>query len=149
VNIHTISDFHKYVQALAPQAVSTGADVVTGSGVDCEGWEGLLAICEFGAIVDTANISLNAILQESSDDGSADAYADIANAATGVKLNAGENEVYLIELNLSEIERYVRVTIDGGSAGGGLVEITFVLFRGRRGPPTQENTVVQVGFERA
>ncbi len=149
-NIHIVSQHHKYIQALPPQDVATGADVVTGDGVDCERWEGLLAICNIGAVAANAGTkSVTCILQESSDDADADAYADIALATTGAVVNAGENEPYLIDVNLSERERYIRVTIDGGSGDGGLVGVVFVLYRGRRAMPTQTNTVVQIGWERA
>jgi len=149
MNIHTITDNMKFVQALAPQSVSTGASVATGAGVDTLGYEALLAIVEVGAVTDTTNYSVMALLQQSSDDGSSDAYADISGATTAAISNAGQNEVYLIEINLSECERYIRCDIDGGSAGGGFIGVSFVLFRARRGVPTQQNTVIQAGFERA
>lgn len=148
MNIHTMSDHVRPYQSLAPQAVGSAA-TVNGTGVDCQGWEGALVVVEMGAIVDTSNITLTVKVQQSSDDGDADAYADVTDATTGAIPNSGENEVYLIELNMSERERYIRAVVTGGSAGGGLVSATIVPFRGRHLPPTQQNTVVQVGFERA
>lgn len=148
MNIHTLTDHVRPYLAVPPQAV-VSSGFYTGSGIDCWSWEGALLIVELGAIVDTANISLNVKLQESSDDGVADDYADVTDAETGATLNAGQNEVYLIELNMSERERYLRAIVEGGSVGGGLVSATLVPYRGRHLPPTQQNTVVQIEFERA
>jgi acetyl esterase/lipase len=49
-------------------------------------------------------------------------------------------------VNLSEQERYLKPIATGGSSGGGLASVTCILLRGRHNPPTQDNTVVQVGF---
>lgn len=149
MNEHTLSDLNLYSQHIAPQAVATGADVVSGTGVDITGWEGAIFKCHTGAIVDAANTSVAFILQESSDNGVVDTWADVTGITTGAILNAGENEVYLIEVNLSEMERYIRITVDGGSVGGGLVAVECELYRGRRAIPTQQNTVLQARFERA
>jgi len=107
------------------------------------------------AIVNVGNVDTGStkyvivLLQESSDDGDTDSYADISLATTPSVLLAGDDEVYLIELNLSERERYIRCTIDGGDGDGSDgVSVSFALFRGRLAVPTQQNTVVQVGFAR-
>jgi hypothetical protein len=130
-------------QSIAPQAVGTGA-IVNGTGVDCAGHETALVDVELGAIVDGANISVTVKLQESSDDGVADAYADIAGATTGAVLNAGQNEPYLFDVNLSERERYIRAVATGGSSGGGLASAAIHLGGGRHRPPTQVNTVISM-----
>jgi hypothetical protein len=149
MNEHTLSDHVKVATTLAPQDLSGAAATKAGDGVDCQGFEGAVLAIEIGAITDAANNSITVKVQESSDNGVSDSYADVSGAATSAILNAGQNEVYLIELNLSERERYLRAYATAGSADGGLLSATFLLFRGRHGPPTQENTVTQVGFERS
>ncbi len=132
-------------QSLAPQAVGSGA-TATGAGVDCSGYEALLVDIELGAIVDSANVSVTVKLQESSDNGVVDTFADITGATTGAVLNAGQNEPYLFDVNLSERERYIRAVATGGSSGGGLVGVSFHLSRGRKAPPTQVNTATKIGY---
>jgi hypothetical protein len=144
--LHTPSDQFKAVQAIAPQAASTGADVVVGSGIDCAGYEVALFVVEVGAVASGADKSVSAQIQESSDNGSSDTFADLTGATTGAVANAGQNETYLIEVNLSEAERYLRVAIDGGSSAGGLIGVACLLMQGRSLPPTQQNTVVRYGF---
>jgi len=144
-NMHTPSENALAKQGIAPQAVGTGA-TVTGNAIDTLGYEAALFVIEAGAISSGANISVTVKLQESSDNGGSDAYADISGATTGAIVNAGQNEPYLIEVNLSEQERYLKPIATGGSSGGGLASVTCILLRGRHNPPTQDNTVVQVGF---
>jgi hypothetical protein len=140
---HYTSDNVLVKKSLAPQAVTTGA-TVNGTGVDCAGYESLMVDVELGAIVDSANVSVLVKLQQSSDDGSVDTYADITGATTGAVLNAGANEPYVFDVNLSECERYIRAVAIGGASGGGLVSAAFHLSGGRHLPPTQVNTVISV-----
>lgn len=144
-NLHTPSQHVLVKQGIAPQAVGTGA-TVTGNAIDTMGYETALFVVEAGAIADSADVSVSVKLQQSSDNAVSDAYADITDATTGAIVNAGQNEPYLIEVNLSEQERYLKPIATGGSSGGGLASVTCILMRGRHLPPTQDNTVVQIGF---
>lgn len=146
MNLHTPSEHFKAVQAIAPQAAGTGADAVEGAGIDTLGYEVALFVVEMGAIAAAANTSVAVQIRESSDNNDSDAWADLAGATTGVIANSGQNEVYLIEVNLSEVERYLSPTVDGGSSGGGLVGVSCLLMQDRHLPPTQQNTVVRYGF---
>jgi len=139
--IHTPSDNILVKQSLAPQQIT---DNTEGDGIDCQGYEVLLVVVEAG---DMGTGTTTVKLQESSDDGDADAYADITSATVALAA-AGENEPYLIEVNLSERERYIRAFASETNADG-LVSATFCLMTGRHLPPTQDNTVVQIGFARA
>jgi hypothetical protein len=143
--MQTLYENQQVVQAIAPQSVGSGA-TVTGTGQSCLGFESLLAVIDIGAIADTLNHSLTVKLQESSDDGDSDAYTDITSATTGAVDNDGQNEVYLIELNLSERERYIRAVVTGGSAGGGVVAVDFHLGNPRSAPVSLENAITKIGF---
>ncbi len=140
----TLSDNFLVKQGLAPQVSTIGAEV-KGGGVDCAGFETALLIAEVGAIVDGATKSVALKIQESDDDVDGH-YADIASATTGAILYAGENSPYLIDVNLSQFKRWLRAVNIGGAADGGLVGGTWILGKGRHLPPTQENTVVRVGY---
>jgi fluoride ion exporter CrcB/FEX len=101
-------------------------------------YESMLVIANAGAV----GTSIAVKLQESSDDGDADAYADITGATTGAVTTA--NTVYLIDVNLSEYERYIRAVAT--AVGVVLVGVVFVLGSGRHLPPGQDQTVVQSGY---
>jgi hypothetical protein len=139
MNMKAISQHILVEQDIAPQQINTG-NSVNGGGVDCSGYENLMAAVSVG-VVDTGNITV--ILQESDDDGVADAYAAITDATTGAIAAAGENEMYLIDANLSEHKRWVRARATAAGGGFALVGVNLEL-HGRRLPPTQENTVVRV-----
>ena len=138
--MHTVSDNLLVKQNIAPQAIASGA-TVDGTGQDCAGYEQLLVVIEFG-VATTGNLTVK--LQESSDNGVGDAFADITGATTGAIDATGDNEPYLMDVNLSERERYIRATATAAGGGNTLVGVSFVLARGRHLPPTQDNTVVKV-----
>lgn len=145
--LHTPTSQFLVKQAINPQDASTGDDAITGTGVDCLGYEVALFVLGVGAVAANAGTkSVSFQIQESSDDGDSDTYADLTDATTGAVANAGQNEPYLIEVNLSEVERYLRVIVDGGSGDGGLVSGHVLLMQSRHQPPTQDNTVVRYGF---
>jgi len=138
----TPSDTIKVVQSLEPQAVNNAT--VNGTGVNCQGWDAALVVINVGVIGST---SLTVKLQESSDDGAVDTYADITDATTGALVTAGDQSVYIMDVNLSEIEQYIRAVAISASAVDDFVGVTFCLMSGRHLPPTQAETVVQVGYD--
>ena len=138
----TPSDTIKVVQSIEPQVLQN--TTVNGTGVNCQGWDSALVIVNMGVIGST---SLTVKLQESSDDGSADAYADITNATTGGIVTADDQAVYIFDVNLSDVEQYLRAVAISASAVDDNVGVVFCLMSGRHLPPTQAETVVQVGYD--
>lgn len=114
-----------------------------GAGVDCLGYRRAVAIC-YGKPTGSGTTS-DFKVQESSDDGAVDTYADVTSATTTQLTTVGGEKLYLIEVNLSKRERYLRVvhTGAGGSAAGAASAI-IALFRGAQTAPSQDNTVVSV-----
>ena len=140
----TPSDAVLVKQAIDTQLAGSGADAITGSAIDTIGYETLFALVNVGDITDAANNSVEVQLQDSSVSGSG--FTDVSGATTGTILNAGDGEPYIIEVNLSEYDRYLKAVVDGGSVDGGYVGVTFCLMLGRHLPPAQDNTVVRVGY---
>jgi len=88
------------ILAGAGSATST----LTSTAVDMQGFEGVLFV---GPSVATVNAGNYAKVQQSSDDGVADAYADLA----GTKLVPGDNaDSALIDINRPR-ERYVKLVV--------------------------------------
>jgi len=137
-----LSDTQLVKQSIAPQSISSGASV-DGTGVDCLGYETLLVDIEIG-LATTGNVTVK--LQESSDNGSSDAYADITSATTGAISDTGDNEPYLIDVNLSERERYIRAVATVAGGGTVVCGVSCHLAKGRHAPPAQDNTVVKIGY---
>lgn len=139
-NIHTASDhmLEKHQISLAITAATTNA-----TGFSTKGFEKALAI--FYAAPSGSGTTSDCKLQESSDDGSTDAYADVANAAFAQVTTAGGAKIQVMNINLSKREEYLRLvhTGAGGSAAGQAYAL-IILYNGRTLPPTHTQTVITV-----
>jgi len=113
-----------------------------GTGVDTKGHHVLLAVISAGDVVgDDADETYTIKLQESSDDGSSDTYADITGASVSIPRD-GDNEPYYIELTGLGVdhERYIRAVLDvGGTTPAIDVSVVFALGQADRAPVTQDN----------
>ena len=98
----------KGLRAIVPDAQGVGA--VNGTGIDCRGFDELQVALDVGAI--GAGSTVDFKLQESSDDGVADAYADI----TGLSITqiVAANKSALLNVDLSQRERYIRAVCTVG-----------------------------------
>jgi hypothetical protein len=130
--------------ALVTAQLAAGA--TNGPGVDCRGFTRATLLVTVGALAGDHNVTVK--LQQSSDDGGSDAYADVASATTGAIAAAGDEATYAIEVDLSKRERYLRAvgTVAGTSTPVALTSAVFVLHRSTTTnlPPTQDKTVVSV-----
>jgi hypothetical protein len=147
MNIHSPSDHALVKPSLDPESRTAGAN---GRGVDCQGFEKALVVCHLGAHDrTTGDETIEFKIQESSDDGGADAYTDVTGATTGVLgnvvPNATSGNVYLIDLNLAKRERYLRVvTAVAGTTPIDLCSALILLFNPRYAEVTQDGAPVQV-----
>lgn len=111
----------------------SGGTAVNSDSVDMSGWEGVMF---FGSIT-TANAANFANLAQSSDDGGADAFADLA----GTKVVPGDNgDSFLIDC-FRPRERYVRCEIDRGGAATVTGDI-YALQYGPKKLPTSQGTTI-------
>jgi hypothetical protein len=139
---NNLSDSVLVKQVIASQSIASGA-TVDGTGVDCAGYERLTVAIEVG-LASTGNVTVK--LQESSDNTGSDPYADIALATTAALDSTTDNEQYLIDVNLSEREQYIRAVATVAGGGTVVCGVVFLLAGGRHLPPTQDNTVVRIGY---
>ena len=86
-------------------AQDLGAATATGTGFDTRDYDEALVILN----VATTDGTLNVKLQESSDDGDADAYADITGAVFTEIDTANDNSIYVARIRVKNFERYMRV----------------------------------------
>lgn len=147
MNVHTPSATLLVKPTLDPEVRTAAAN---GSGVDCRGFEDALVILHVGAHDrTTGDETLDVKLQSSSDDGSADAYADVAGAAFAqignVIPNATRGNSYVMNVKLSKRERYLRaVGTPAGTTPSTAYSVQIVLLNPRNAPVTQDTTVVSV-----
>lgn len=146
-NIHSPAAHVLVKPTLDPESRTASA---SGLGVDCRGYEKALFIFHLGAHDrTTGDETIEFKVEESSDNGSTDTFAAVTNATTGalgdVTPNATSGNVYLIEVNLSKRERYLRgATVAAGNTPIDLCSAMVLLFNGRNLAVSQDATVIRV-----
>lgn len=126
----------KAAYSLLPQALQVGAN--NGTGVDCRGFEEALVVVVAGAT--TSNGSHAFKVQESSDNGVADAFADVASATFTAITTDNDNAVYVGRINLQARERYLRV-VDTGANQTMLGAAVIILSQPKVAPVSQAAAV--------
>jgi hypothetical protein len=119
-------------------AVAAGTTDQNSTGVNMAGWESVEFVAAFGALTATQVTSLK--LQQSSDDGSADAYSDLAGTSSGALADGDGNKLIRLEIVNPE-KRYVRAVVDRGTANAVIDGVIAILRRPRSLPITQDASV--------
>ena len=108
----SLSDVAAFKAAVGIIADDYGPVTTNGTGVDTLGYHQALVVLNVG----TVTTSLDVKLQESSDNGSSDSFADISGAAFTQVTTANDNTVYVARVNLTGTERYIRAVCTGVGA---------------------------------
>jgi hypothetical protein len=116
--------------------VSTGitagsTNVTSLSGVDTRGFVGVMFIALLGTLTATQVTSLRA--QGSSDDGSTDAYADLAGSSTGNAADADSNKLLILDIYKPK-ERWVKPIIARATANAVVTSIIAILYNAAEEP---------------
>jgi hypothetical protein len=125
-------------------AVAAGTTDQNGSGVDLGadgGYDGVLFIALFGTL--TANQVTQLKAQQSSDDGSSDAYTDIAGSQGDALADTDGNDMLVLDIFRPE-ERYVRPVVERGTANAVIDGVIAIRYRAKERPVTQGATVIDV-----
>jgi hypothetical protein len=121
--------------------VAAGQTAQTSSAVNMAGYDGCLFIGLFGALTSTQVTSMKA--QQSSDDGSSDAYSDLAESSTDALADADGNKMLLIDIFRPE-KQYLKAVISRGTANAVIDGIIAIQYAGRDCPITQGTTVKEL-----
>ena len=118
------------------QAAGTGT--ITSDSIDMQGYEGVAILTVLGAVVAGAATSVK--LQQSSDDGVSDAYADL----TGTSITIADSDDDLIALQdiWQPRERYVRAVVSRATQNSEVDAIIALLYRPKTAPVTQPTASV-------
>lgn len=123
-------------------ATGAGSTDVNGNGFDMEadgGYDGILFIAAIGTLTGTQVTTLHA--QVSSDDASADAYADLAGTETTAMADGDSNKLIVLDI-YKPPERWVRPVLDRATANAVLDSVVAIAYRGR-GLNTSHHSTVQ------
>lgn len=120
-------------------AVAAGQTDVTSDAVDTQGYEGVVFVALLGAATATTAVKMHA--EGSSDDGSADAYADLAGTEVGTADGDDDDKMLILEV-LEPRERYVRAIVTRATADCAVDGILAIKIRPKKFPVTQGSDVV-------
>lgn len=118
--------------------VAAGTTDQTSSAIDTAGFEGVKIYTLFGAITGSAVTSVK--IQQSSDDGSADAYADVEGTSVTVA-DDDDNQVVVHDIYRPR-ERYLKVVVDRGTQNAVIDGIVAVLYGADKMPTTDDTSTV-------
>lgn len=137
MNIHTPSEF---IKKLVVFCVAIAAAVTNSTSVDCQGFEN--AFAWFYASPSGGGTTSDCKLQESSDNAT---WADVAGAAFTQVTTAGGAKTYVMDINLAQRSRYLRLVHTGaGGAAAGQASGGIDLLNARYNPVSQTNAAVSV-----
>lgn len=132
----TVSDSEKVVRVM--NSVSAGTSAQTSSAIDTQGFDGVKIYTAFGAITSGAVTSVK--VQQSADDGSADAYADLLGTSRSVA-DDDDNQVVVHEIS-KPLERYLKVVVSRSTQNAVIDGVIAVLYRASKQPTTDDTSTV-------
>lgn len=119
-------------------AVAAGTSDQTSSAIDMQGFDGVKIYTSFGAITSGAVTSVK--MQQSSDNGGSDTYADLAGSAVTVA-DDDDNQVVVHDIYRPR-ERYLKVVVDRGTQNAVIDGIVAVLYHASLQPTTDDGSTV-------
>lgn len=119
-------------------AVAAGTSDQTSSAVNMAGWESVEFVALFGTATTTHVTKLKA--QQSSDDGSSDAYDDLEGSATSQMGDTDSNKIVRLEV-VKPRKQYVKCVIDRGTANIVIDGMIAILRKSHNEPITQDSSV--------
>ena len=120
-------------------AVAAGTTDVNCTGVDCANYESVEFIALFGTLTATQVTTLKA--QQSSDNGSSDAWSDLTGTQTSALADDDDNDMGRLEV-VKPRKQYVRCVVERGTENAVIDGVIAILRGPRTKPITQDATVV-------
>lgn len=123
-------------------AVAAGTtDVTPSAGIDMQGFLGCLFLVAFGTITSGAVTSIK--VQQSSDDGVADDYTDLASTSVSVA-DTDDNKIFYLDI-YRPTKRYLKLIVDRGTQNAVVDGITAIQYGPSKQPTTHDSSTVGGG----
>lgn len=119
-------------------AVAAGTSAQTSSVIDTAGYDGVKIYSAFGAI--TAGAATSVKLQQSSDDGSSDAYSDLEGSSITVA-DDDDNQVVIHDL-YRPLKRYIKVVISRATQNAVIDGVLAVRYGAKKLPATNDSSTI-------
>jgi hypothetical protein len=131
----------KVSQAITVTAGAAGVTTINGAVLDMMGWDGVLIVVTFGAIVATGVQSIKAQQDTAVGMGAA---ADLAGTGQAVA-DTDDEKTFFIDLYRPQ-ERYVRVVVPRATANATVASAEYIQYRGAKKPSTHGANVAGETF---
>lgn len=135
--MQTLSKNAKFLRINNAAAAAT--TLITSSAVDMKGFDACCFTVAYGGIDATATNTVK--IQQSSDDGSADAYSDLDNSTVTVAAD-DDNQIVVVDVVRPQ-KRYLKCVLTRGVATTVIDGIFAQQYQAKTGPVSQPTTVVQ------
>ena len=124
-------------------AVGAGSADENSDSVDMKDFESVMFVASIGTLTGTQITDMKA--QQSSDDASADAFADLEGTQTDAMADSDSDQVIILDI-VRPRERYVRAVLERGTANAVIDGIVAIQYNPRKLPTTQDATTVQTSL---
>jgi hypothetical protein len=118
-------------------AVAAGTSEQTSSALDMAGFESVEFLVSFGTITAGAVTSIK--IQQSDDDGVADAYSDLLGSSLSIA-DTGSNKMLVYDL-VKPMKRYIKILVERGTANAVIDGIVALQYGPRHMPVVHSTTV--------
>ncbi len=115
-------------------STAAGTTTISGTGLDMEGFEGVIFIAQFGALTATQVTSLKA--QQSSDNGVTDDWSDLAGTSTGPLADGDGNKKLMLDIYRPN-KHYVRPVVPRATANAVIDSVIAIQYGAKTEPTTQ------------
>lgn len=128
------------VTTLSTGVVAGSTNVTTLAGVDMKGYTGVVFLVLLGTLTATQVTKLKA--QYSNDDGSTDAYSDIAGSSTAAAADADAGKFLVLDIH-KPLKRYVKPVITRATANAVITTVIAIRYSAATAPPASLGDVSQ------
>ncbi len=121
-------------------AIAAGTTDQNGSSVDMQNFESVMFIAALGTLSATQVTQMKA--QQSSDDGSSDAFADLLGSQTAAMADDDDDQCIILDI-VKPRERYVRPVLERGTGNAVIDGIVAIQYGPRKKPTVHDTATVQ------
>ena len=128
-------------------AISAGQAANNGTGLDMQldgGYDGVMFVLAVGTLSSSNTTIMKA--QSSSDDASADSYADLEGTATDTTIQSTDSDFLVILDVLNPPERYIRPVVTTAAGNGVIDGVIAIQYRGNTKPSIHDADTVSTSL---
>ena len=139
-NLFKGADIRPYQPDGSNYAVTAGTTTLNGEGIDTDGYDGVLFAVMLGTLTSGQVTKLK--VQQSSDNGSTDAFDDLASSSTAAAADADGNKLLIVDV-FKPMKRYLRAVTVRGTQNAVITSAFVILYHARTPAITPSSRISQ------